>query len=109
MTPRISLALTLHNHQPIGNFGWVFEEVFRQAYAPMVDALGRHPKVRVGLHYTGPLLEWLRAEQPGFVSDLRALVERGQVEVLGGGLYEPVLASLPEPSARTSVWREAHE
>ena len=96
MPRRISLALTLHNHQPIGNFGWVFEEVFRQAYAPMVEALGRHPKVRVGLHYTGPLLEWLRAEQPGFISDLRALVERGQVEVLGGGLYEPVLASLPE-------------
>ena len=25
---RISLALTLHNHQPIGNFGWVFADVF---------------------------------------------------------------------------------
>jgi 4-alpha-glucanotransferase len=96
MTRRISLALTLHNHQPIGNFGWVFEEVFERAYQPMVEALGRHPNVRVGLHYTGPLLEWLRAERPGFVRNLRALVERGQVEVLGGGLYEPVLASLPE-------------
>ncbi|HEX3264654.1 MAG TPA: alpha-amylase/4-alpha-glucanotransferase domain-containing protein [Candidatus Limnocylindrales bacterium] len=96
MPRRISLALTLHNHQPIGNFGWVFEEVFRQAYAPMVEALGRHSGVHVGLHYSGALLEWLRAEQPGFISDLRALVERGQVEVLGGGLYEPVLASLPE-------------
>src|SRR5215213_9469672 len=96
MTRRISLALTLHNHQPIGNFGWVLEEVFEKAYAPMVEALGRHPKVRAGLHYTGPLLEWLRAERPAFVRDLRALVERGQVEVLGGGLYEPVLASLPE-------------
>ena len=96
MTRRISLALTLHNHQPIGNFGWVFEEVFQKAYAPMVEVLGRHPKVRLGLHYTGPLLEWLRAERPDFVRDLRALVERGQVEVLGGGLYEPVLASLPE-------------
>ena len=96
MTRRISLALTLHNHQPIGNFGWIFEEVFEQAYKPMVEALGRHPKVRVGLHYTGPLLEWLRAERPAFVRDLRGLVEGGQVEVLGGGLYEPVLASLPE-------------
>ncbi|HET9851389.1 MAG TPA: alpha-amylase/4-alpha-glucanotransferase domain-containing protein, partial [Candidatus Limnocylindrales bacterium] len=60
------------------------------------EALGRHPTVRVGLHYSGPLLEWLRAERPAFVRDLRALVERGQVEVLGGGLYEPVLASLPQ-------------
>ncbi len=93
---RISLALTLHNHQPIGNFGWVFGEVFDRAYKPMVDALTRHPSVSVGLHYTGPLLEWLRAERPRFIDDLRALVDREQVEILGGGLYEPVLASLPE-------------
>ncbi|HET7181016.1 MAG TPA: alpha-amylase/4-alpha-glucanotransferase domain-containing protein [Candidatus Limnocylindrales bacterium] len=96
MNPRISLALTFHNHQPIGNFGWVFADVFEQAYRPMVEALTRHPQVRVGLHYTGPLLEWLIAERPAFISDLRALVEREQVEILGGGLYEPVLASLPE-------------
>ena len=95
MTRRISLALTLHNHQPIGNFGWVFAEVFEQAYQPMVEALLRHPRVRLGLHYTGPLLEWLRAERPAFIADLRALADRGQVEILGGGLYEPVLASLP--------------
>jgi hypothetical protein len=96
MTRRISLALTLHNHQPIGNFGWVFADVFEQAYRPMVEALQRHPNVRLGLHYTGPLLEWLIAERPAFIADLRALVEREQVEILGGGLYEPVLATLPE-------------
>jgi len=96
VTRRISLALTLHNHQPIGNFGWVFGEVFEQAYQPMVEALSRHPSVRVGLHYTGPLLEWLRAERPEFIDALRELVDRNQVEILGGGLYEPVLASLPE-------------
>jgi 4-alpha-glucanotransferase len=93
---RISLALTLHNHQPIGNFGWVVGEVFDQAYRPMVEALARHPGVRAGLHYSGPLLEWLRAERPEFLADLRALVEREQVEILGGGLYEPVLPALPQ-------------
>jgi alpha-amylase len=96
MSGRISLALVLHNHQPVGNFGWVFGEVYERAYEPMVAALERHPTIHLGLHYTGPLLEWLRAERPEFISRLRALVERGQVEVLGGGLYEPVLASLPE-------------
>jgi hypothetical protein len=96
MTARISLALTLHNHQPIGNFGWVFGEVFEQAYAPMVAALERHPTIRMGLHYTGPLIEWLRAERPEFIEALRALVDRDQVEILGGGLYEPVLIALPE-------------
>jgi alpha-amylase len=96
VAPRISLALSLHNHQPIGNFGWVFAEVFEQAYLPMVEALDRHPTIRLGLHYSGALLEWLRAERPEFVAEVRRLVERDQVEILGGGLYEPVLASLPE-------------
>ncbi|MBI3751581.1 MAG: DUF1926 domain-containing protein [Chloroflexi bacterium] len=96
MTSRISLALVLHNHQPVGNFGWVFGEVYDKAYEPMVAAIERHPGLHLGLHYTGPLLEWLRAERPEFIARLRALVDGGQVEILGGGLYEPVLASLPE-------------
>ncbi|MBE3074366.1 MAG: DUF1925 domain-containing protein, partial [Actinobacteria bacterium] len=96
MTKRISLALAIHNHQPVGNFGWVFADVYEQAYRPMLEALERHPGVHLSLHYTGPLLEWLRAERPDFIVRLRALVEREQVEVLGGGYYEPVLASLPQ-------------
>jgi alpha-amylase len=96
MQGRITLGLTLHNHQPVGNFGWVIAEVYEKAYLPMLDAIDRHPSIRLGLHYSGPLLDWLRAERPEFLVRLRALVERGQVEILGGGLYEPVLASLPE-------------
>ncbi len=66
------------------------------AYLPMLEALDRHPGVHLSLHYTGPLLEWFAAERPDFIDRLRALVARGQVEILGGGYYEPVLASLPE-------------
>ncbi len=97
MTERhITLSLVLHNHQPVGNFGFVFEENYQRAYAPMLDALERHPGVRLGLHYTGPLLDWFKAARPEVIERLQALVERGQVEVLGGGYYEPVLASLLE-------------
>ncbi len=96
MTARISLALVFHNHQPVGNFGWVFEDVYRQAYEPMIDALERHPHVRLGLHYSGPLLEWMEENQAESIERLRALARRGQVEILGGGLYEPILVALPE-------------
>ena len=109
MRRRISLALAIHNHQPVGNFGWVFAEVFEQAYEPMVDALERHPTVRLSLHYTGPLLEWLRAERPDFIARLGALVARDQVEILGGGYFEPVLASLPERDRVGQLRRMASE
>jgi 4-alpha-glucanotransferase len=109
MAPRISLALAIHNHQPVGNFGWVMAEVYDHAYQPMVDALERHPHVRLSLHYSGPLLEWLRAERPEFIARLVALVERDQVEILGGGYYEPVLASLPERDRIGQARRMADE
>ncbi len=109
MTARIALALAIHNHQPVGNFGWVFEDVFGKAYDPLLQALERHPGVHLSLHYTGPLIEWIRTEHPDFLGRLGALVERGQVEVLGGGYYEPVLVSLPERDRHGQLVRMADE
>ncbi len=96
MPPRISLALAIHNHQPVGNLDRVIAEVFEHAYAPMVDALERHPQIRLALHYSGPLLAWLEAERPDFIERVARLARNGQVEIMGGGYYEPVLASIPE-------------
>ncbi|MFI5226059.1 MAG: alpha-amylase/4-alpha-glucanotransferase domain-containing protein [Candidatus Limnocylindrales bacterium] len=94
--PRLALTLVLHNHQPVGNFGWVIEEVYRTAYEPMLAALERHPRIRLGLHYSGPLLDWLAAEHPTFLDRLHALAEADRIELLGGGYYEPILPALPD-------------
>jgi alpha-amylase len=109
MAPRISLALVFHNHQPVGNFGHVIADNHDTAYLPMIEALERHPGVRLGLHYTGPLLEWLRSERPQTVERLAALHLRGQVEIVGGGWCEPVLASLPERDRVGQLRRMASE
>ena len=106
---RISLTLVLHNHQPVGNFGFVFEDNYRAAYQPLLAALERHPGVRLGLHYTGPLLDWFKSYRPEALEQLRALVDRDQVEILGGGYYEPVLASLRETDRVGQLTRMADE
>jgi hypothetical protein len=107
--PRIAFALAFHNHQPVGNFGWVFEDVYNAAYRPMADLLLRHPTIHCGLHYTGPLLQWLTIHHPDFLDDVRSLVERGQVEILGGGFYEPILASLPDADRVGQLTRMSDE
>lgn len=94
--PRLALALALHNHQPVGNFPSIFERAYRKAYEPMVAALERHPGVRVALHYTGPLLDWFREAHPDLLSRVRGLVARGQVEIMTGGYYEPILPAIPD-------------
>jgi alpha-amylase len=94
MSAHVNLAMVFHQHQPVGNYGFVFEELFRLSYEPLVASLERHPGVRAALHYSGPLLDWLKRQQPEYVGRIRDLVGRGQVEVMGGGYYEPILPAL---------------
>ena len=96
MTKHINLGLVFHQHQPVGNYGFVFDELFRLSYEPLLASLERHPGVQAGLHYSGPLLDWLAENHPTYLERIRALVERGQIEVLGGGYYEPALPALSE-------------
>src|SRR5712691_11483936 len=95
-TNSIHLGLLLHNHQPVGNFPWVFQQVYEEAYLPLIQALERHPKVRLSLHYTGSLLDWLEEAHPEFIECIAKLVQRNQVEMVSGGYYEPILPSIPD-------------
>jgi hypothetical protein len=93
---RIYLGLAIHNHQPVGNAHHVFESVYQEAYLPFLEALEHHPSIRLSLHYSGCLLDWLREHQPDFLSRLKALAGRGQVEIMTGGYYEPILPAIPD-------------
>lgn len=85
----------LHNHQPVGNFDSVFEQAYREGYAPFLDLIEHYPEVPITLHVSGCLLEWLQARQPEYVKRLQHLVRQGRAEILGGGFYEPILSMLP--------------
>jgi len=93
---KVSLALVIHAHQPVGNFDHVIEEAYQKSYAPFVRALEAHPQIRVSLHFSGILLEWLEKLHPEYLRQLRELVERGQIELVGGGYYEPILPVIPD-------------
>lgn len=97
------LSLAIHNHQPVGNFSHVFESAYAQSYLPMLQVLERHPRVRVAMHYSGPLLDWLEGSHPEFFPLLRGLVDRGQVELMTGGYYEPILAIISDRDRRGQI------
>ncbi len=96
MAETIALALGIHNHQPVGNFDFVFEEAYRKSYRPFLEVLERHPGVRLALHYTGPLLQWLLNRHPDSIELIQTMVGRKQVEMLTGGLYEPIFSIIPD-------------
>ncbi len=93
---KVFLLLCIHNHQPVGNFDHVIEEAYEKAYLPFIEILSTYPEIKVTLHYSGILLSWFLEKKKDFIDLLLRLRERGQVEILGGGMYEPVLSLLPE-------------
>jgi hypothetical protein len=94
--PPLALCFGVHNHQPVGNFEHVLEAAVAQAYRPFLDRVRERPEVRLTTHWTGGLLEWIREHAPQTFDLLSLLVGRGQVELLTGGFYEPILAVLPD-------------
>jgi len=90
----IRLSLVLHNHQPVGNFEHVFEQTFQESYQPFLDVFERYDALRITLHTSGSLMEWLDARHPEYVDRLAMLVRQGRIEVLGGAFYEPILGML---------------
>ena len=65
---KINLVLGIHNHQPVGNFDFVFEHAYKAAYKPFIEILARHPKIKLAQHYTGVLFQWILKNHPEFFS-----------------------------------------
>ncbi|HVS89544.1 MAG TPA: alpha-amylase/4-alpha-glucanotransferase domain-containing protein [Candidatus Acidoferrum sp.] len=105
MPPNFHLVLLIHAHQPCGNFEYVLEKSFQHSYLPFIELLEKHPGVRLGLHYSGPLLTWVEEHHPEYFTRLRTLVQSGQVELVGGGFYEPILISIPPEDQREQIAR----
>jgi len=82
----------LHNHQPVGNFDHVFEEAYQKAYLPFLNQFEKTSKIKICLHTSGPLWDWLQDNHPDYGKRLERLVKKGRIEVLSGGYYEPLLS-----------------
>ncbi len=95
----VPFLYAIHNHQPVGNFEHVFEQGFEVCYKPQLEILKKHKTIKAALHHTGSLLEWIESHHPSYIDDMAMMAQRGQVEILSGGFYEPILSSLPTHDA----------
>jgi len=92
---KLRFILGLHCHQPVGNFDHVFEHGYQVSYKPFLETLARFPQLKVSVHYSGSLLEWLSEKHPEFFSLISRLLDKGQLEIIGGAHYEPILPVIP--------------
>jgi alpha-amylase len=87
----------------VGNFDSVIGDASDKSYLPFLETLADFPAIKVTLHYSGFLLRWIAENRPDVFDLLGELVSRGQVEILGGGMYEPVMSLLPERDRRGQI------
>jgi alpha-amylase len=93
----------LHNHQPIGNFDFIFEEAYSRAYLPFLETFEPFGSLKITQHYTGILLDWFERRHPEYIERLKPLVASGRIELMGGGYYEPILAMLPRADSEGQI------
>jgi alpha-amylase len=92
---RIRFIFALHNHQPVGNFGHVLEQTYQESYRPFLDVFEGYNSLKLTLHTSGSLIEWLAEEHPEYLDRIAELVRQHRIEVVGGPFFEPILAMLP--------------
>ncbi len=92
----VNFVFGLHSHQPVGNFESVFEDSFRKSYSPFLNTFADFPEIKISLHYTGALFDWIVEKHPDYIKKLKMMIKRGQVEIMTGGYYEPILSIIPD-------------
>ena len=45
---KVHFLFGVHNHQPIGNFDFVFDKAYELSYLPFLEAMERHPAICAG-------------------------------------------------------------
>lgn len=95
MPQPIRFIFGLHLHQPVGNFGYVFQQHLDEVYLPFLERVDEREFFPLVLHISGPLLEWLEEHDTKYLDLVGRLVDARKLELLLAGMYEPVLASLP--------------
>lgn len=95
--------LGLHCHQPVGNFDHVIEDNFNRSYLPFLEKILPYGHVKIALHVSGYLLQWIATNSQRYVELVKELIKEGRLEIIGGGFYEPLLSTIPEPDRREQV------
>jgi len=100
---KINFSLIFHMHQPIGNFKQIFDLAANRAYLPLLKILYANPEIKFALHISGPLWEYFSDAYPEIFKILIEMQQREQMEILGGGFYEPILTAIPTRDAIEQV------
>jgi alpha-amylase len=82
---------------------FILEDAYKSAYLPFFEVLKDYKNVKINLHFSGFLFSWLCEKKPEFIDLLKSLKNQGQIEIVSGGMYEPVLSLISEDDGCSQI------
>lgn len=82
---------------------FIIDEAYEKSYKPFLETMGQFSDFKINFHFSGYLLLWLNKNKPDYIKQLKKYVEEGRIEILSGGMYEPILSFLPEDDAVSQI------
>lgn len=71
-----------------------YKSIYENYFKPIGSFLYAHPEIPFAFYFTGPQFDLIKQKNPEFIEILRKLYNRKQIELLGGGYYNPVFPLL---------------
>ena len=71
-----------------------FETEYQNLFKKCISFLYAHPEYKLTFSFAGQYFAWLFKKHPEFITLLKELLARKQIELLGGGFYNPVFPLL---------------
>lgn len=100
---KVSLLFGVHMHQPVDNFGSAVDEAIDLCYRPFFETMLNYPDFKFSVHCSGWLLDRIRKNSPDIFENMKTLTDKGTIEWIGAGYYEPVLSSIPSNDRRAQI------
>lgn len=72
----------------------LFDKDYKNIYAPLIKFLFSHPDFKFNFSFSGSQITYFKKRKNELFSVCKTMVEREQIEVLGGGFYSPLLPLL---------------
>jgi len=99
----MNIGICLYHSKPLGTPKEDYEYALYHCYRPILTYLYTKEQVNLSLHLSGNIFEWLEATYPEINMLILDLIKRGQIELIGGGYYDPPFAFIPVKDRSTHI------
>lgn len=69
----------------------------------LIELINKHNELKASLHISGHLLTHLDSKVPDFSPNIRLLLEKSQIELFSGGIYEPIFSITPREDRQIQI------